>query len=47
MASYRPMTVADLAVYLAQTADDKTRWKLVWSSWRSTGGSQAMLSPLC
>jgi hypothetical protein len=30
MASYRPMTVADLAAYLAQTADDKTRWKLVW-----------------
>jgi hypothetical protein len=30
MASYRPMTVADLAARLLGTADDKTRWKLVW-----------------
>jgi len=30
MASYRPMTVADLAMRLSQAADDRTRWKLVW-----------------
>jgi hypothetical protein len=30
MAEYRAMTVADLAAHLLQTADDKTRWKLVW-----------------
>jgi hypothetical protein len=30
MASYLPMTVADLASYLAEAADDRTRWKLVW-----------------
>jgi hypothetical protein len=30
MASYRPMTVADLAARLPGAADDKTRWKLVW-----------------
>jgi hypothetical protein len=27
---YRPMTLADLAGHLARTADDRTRWKLVW-----------------
>ena len=27
---YRPMTLADLAGYLARTADSRTRWKLVW-----------------
>jgi hypothetical protein len=27
---YRPMTLADLAGRLAQTADGKVRWKLVW-----------------
>jgi hypothetical protein len=30
MASYRPMTVADLAVHLSRTMDDRIRWKLVW-----------------
>jgi hypothetical protein len=30
VASYLPMTVADLASYLAEAADDRTRWKLVW-----------------
>ena len=30
MASYQPMTVADLAVYLSQTTDEKTRWKTFW-----------------
>ena len=30
MASYRPMTVADLAARLSRAADDRTRWKLVW-----------------
>ena len=30
MTSYRPMTVADLASYLTQAAEDRTRWKLVW-----------------
>jgi hypothetical protein len=28
--SYRPMTLAGLAVRLARTADSKLRWKLVW-----------------
>jgi hypothetical protein len=28
--SYRPMTLADLADRLSQTADEKIRWKLVW-----------------
>ncbi len=27
---YRPITLADLAGRLAQTADAKVRWKLVW-----------------
>ncbi|MGH3246592.1 MAG: hypothetical protein ACRDOI_10340 [Trebonia sp.] len=30
MASYRPMTLADLAAHLIQAGDDRTRWKLVW-----------------
>lgn len=30
MASYRPMTVADLATHLSRTTDDRIRWKLVW-----------------
>ena len=30
MASYRPMTIADLALHLIQATDDRTRWKLVW-----------------
>ncbi len=30
MASYQPMTVADLAVHLSQTTDEKTRWKTFW-----------------
>ena len=30
MTGYRPMTLADLAGYLARTADSRTRWKLVW-----------------
>jgi hypothetical protein len=28
--SYRPMTLAGLALRLARTADTKLRWKLVW-----------------
>jgi hypothetical protein len=27
---YRAMTMADLAMHLSQTTDDKIRWKLVW-----------------
>jgi hypothetical protein len=27
---YRAMTIADLAMHLSQTTDDKIRWKLVW-----------------
>ena len=27
---YRPMSLAQLAIRLAGTADDKLRWKLVW-----------------
>jgi hypothetical protein len=30
MAGYRPMTLADLAVRLARTAEVKVQWKLVW-----------------
>ena len=30
MTGYRPMTMAGLAGHLARTADDRTRWKLVW-----------------
>ena len=30
MPTYQPMTVADLAVHLAQTANEKTRWKIFW-----------------
>lgn len=30
MASYQPMTVADLAVYLSQMTDEKIRWKTFW-----------------
>lgn len=30
MAPYRPMTLADLGGRLAQEADGKFRWKLVW-----------------
>lgn len=30
MTSYRPMTLADLAVRLGQMPDVKVRWKLVW-----------------
>jgi hypothetical protein len=47
MASYHPMTVADLAAHLSRTTDDRIRWKLVWSSWRNTGGSPMMLSLVC
>jgi hypothetical protein len=30
VASYRPMTIADLGAHLRRAADDRTRWKLVW-----------------
>ena len=30
MTGYRPMALAQLAIRLADTADDKLRWKLVW-----------------
>lgn len=30
MASYRPMTIADLAARLSATAEDGTRWRLAW-----------------
>jgi hypothetical protein len=30
VAGYRPMTLADLAVRLVRTGDDKVRWKLIW-----------------
>lgn len=30
VASYRPMTVADLGAHLSRAADGRTRWKLVW-----------------
>ncbi|MDX6334145.1 MAG: hypothetical protein QOG05_1485, partial [Streptosporangiaceae bacterium] len=30
MASYRPMTLAELAAHMVQVSDERTRWKLVW-----------------
>jgi hypothetical protein len=39
MASYRPMTVADLGAHLSGAADGRTRWKLVWSSQTSASRS--------
>lgn len=48
MASYRPMTVADLAAHLSRTSDDKLRWKLVWEfleeyRWESEDDQPALL----
>ena len=48
MASYQPMTVADLAVHLSQTADEKTRWKTFWEfleeyRWESSDAQPALL----
>lgn len=48
MASYRPMTVADLASHLMQAADDRTRWKLVWEfleeyRWEPPGAQPSLL----
>jgi hypothetical protein len=49
MASYRPMTVADLAARLSRAADDGTRWKLVWEfleeyRWESGDAQPALLA---
>jgi hypothetical protein len=48
VATYRPMTVADLAGHLAREADDKIRWKLVWEfleeyRWEPDGAQPALL----
>ena len=48
MASYRPMTVADLAVHLSRVPDDRTRWKLVWEfleeyRWESADAQPSLL----
>lgn len=48
MASYRPMTVADLGAHIARTTDDRTRWKLVWEfleeyRWESGEAQPALL----
>jgi hypothetical protein len=42
------MTVADLAVHLAQTADERTRWKIFWEfleeyRWESPDAQPALL----
>jgi hypothetical protein len=42
---YRPMTVADLAAYLSQAEDDKTRWKLVWEFLEEYRWEQAEAQP--
>ena len=48
MASYRPMTLADLAGHLSRAADDRTRWKLTWEfleeyRWESTALQLSLL----
>lgn len=48
MPSYQPMTVADLAVHLTRTTDDKTRWKTFWEfleeyRWESPDAQVTML----
>ena len=48
MASYQPMTVADLAEHLSQTPDEKTRWKTFWEfleeyRWESSDAQTALL----
>ncbi len=48
MADYRPMTVAHLAARLSGTADDRTRWKLVWEfleeyRWESSDAQPSLL----
>jgi hypothetical protein len=48
MASYRPMTVADLAAYLLRTVDEKTRWKIFWEfleeyRWEAQDAQAALL----
>jgi hypothetical protein len=45
---YRAMTIADLAMHLSQTTDDKTRWKLVWEfleeyRWEPSGVQPSLL----
>ena len=45
MTDYRPMTVADLAAYLSQAEDDKTRWKLVWEFLEEYRWEQAEAQP--
>ena len=47
MASYQPMTVADLAAHLSQTTDEKTRWKTFGEFLKSIGGSRQLLRPSC
>jgi hypothetical protein len=48
VAGYQPMTVADLAVHLAQTTDEKIRWKIFWEfleeyRWESPDTQTALL----
>ena len=49
MTAYRPMTPAQLANRLADTADDKLRWKLVWEfleeyRWEPPGTQPSLLA---
>jgi hypothetical protein len=46
---YQPMRIADLAGHLSGTADDRTRWKLVWEfleeyRWESGDTQLALLT---
>lgn len=45
VADYHPMTAADLAAYLSQAEDDKTRWKLVWEFLKEYRWEQAEAQP--
>lgn len=47
MASYRPMTVADLGAHIAGQPMTGPDGSSSGSSWRNTGGSPARHSPLC
>ena len=46
MANDRAMTIAGLAVHLSRTADDITRWKLVWEFLEEYRWESRELQPL-
>ena len=45
MASYRPMTLADLARHVAEAIDEKIRWKLLWEFLEEYRWELAKLQP--